>query len=72
MEMKGLPPRPPTITPEKFRELRESIGYSQEELAEYMGVNTRTVGRWELGRTRIPQACSFLLLYLVLQIKTKS
>ncbi|MFI7351514.1 helix-turn-helix transcriptional regulator [Streptomyces sp. NPDC049936] len=35
-------------------ERRRALGYSQEELAHALGVDRRTVGRWE-GRTTMPQ-----------------
>lgn len=35
-------------------ERRRTLGYSQEELAHALGVDRRTVGRWE-GRTTTPQ-----------------
>ncbi|MEZ0159757.1 helix-turn-helix transcriptional regulator [Streptomyces griseorubens] len=35
-------------------ERRRALGYSQEELAHALGVDRRTVGRWE-GRTTTPQ-----------------
>lgn len=63
---------PQDLTSESFRELREEIGLSQRELAEYLGVNTRTVGRWELGRARIPHAAALALLALALTRKARS
>lgn len=32
-----------------LKEQRESMGISQEELAERVGVSSQTVGRWERG-----------------------
>ena len=37
------------ILAEKIMELRKKNGWSQEELAEKMGVARRTVSRWETG-----------------------
>lgn len=65
----GQLPEALLATPKRFRELRESMQMSQAQLAEYLGVNTRTVGRWELGRTRIPRSCWLLLLNRVLTLK---
>ena len=31
--------------------IRKELGWTQARLAEHLGVNTRTVGRWELGQT---------------------
>ena len=59
------------LTPTQFRLLREELQMSQAELANYLGVNTRTVGRWELDRARIPHAASLALLTLVLTKRTE-
>lgn len=48
-----------------FRDLRESLGWSQSTLADYLGVNYRTVGRWELGQTRIPRVYELTMRQLV-------
>ena len=43
----------PTQRPTKtLRELREAQGWTQGELAERLGVDAGTVGKWERGRTR--------------------
>lgn len=37
----------------KLKELREAKGVTQEELAKVIGVNVRTVNRWEKGQSDI-------------------
>ena len=37
----------------KLRELREANGVTQEELAKVIGVNVRSVNRWEKGQSDI-------------------
>jgi len=35
-----------------MKELRKSLNWSKQELADYLGVNSRTVRRWESGESR--------------------
>ena len=35
--------------------IRKELGWTQARLAEHLGVNCRTVGRWELGQTKPSQ-----------------
>ena len=37
----------------KLKELREARGVTQEELAKVIGVNVRSVNRWEKGQSDI-------------------
>lgn len=37
----------------KLKELREAKGVTQEELAKVIGVNIRSVNRWEKGQSDI-------------------
>ena len=39
---------------EELYELRTAAGVTQEELAAQLGVDGRTVGRWENGQIKIP------------------
>ncbi|MER7723726.1 helix-turn-helix transcriptional regulator [Streptomyces sp. NPDC096323] len=48
-------------------ERRKALGYSQEELAQLVGVDRTTIGRWESGRTR-PQPTQRRGLALALEI----
>ena len=41
---------------EIIRAKREALGMTREELAEYVGVEARTLWRWELGRGRYGSA----------------
>ncbi len=50
------------MNPKQFREMRESVGLSQEQLAKMLGVNSgRTVRRWELGERKISETTVRLL-----------
>ena len=44
-----MPKRP---TPRLVRAVREQLGLTQEELAEEIGVTTKTINNWENGRNR--------------------
>ncbi|MFF4365967.1 helix-turn-helix transcriptional regulator [Streptomyces sp. NPDC001594] len=48
-------------------EQRKTLGYSQEKMAELLGVDRTTVGRWESGKTS-PQPCQRLALASTLKI----
>ena len=43
------------MTPQEFREARHRLGLSQAKLATALGVNVRTVKRWESGDVDIPR-----------------
>ena len=50
------------MTPKLFREMREQLGLSQDQLAEKLGVSSgRTVRRWELGERKISETTARLL-----------
>jgi len=40
------------LTGEEIRALRERLGWSQEQMAQRLGVSFTTVNRWERGRFR--------------------
>ena len=52
------------MNPGEFRATRKSIGLTQTELAERMGVTVRAVLHWERGTRTIPNAMSILLDYV--------
>ena len=53
------------MTPKLFREMREQLGLSQEQLAEKLGVSSgRTVRRWELGERKISETTARLMQML--------
>lgn len=39
-----------TMTPKQLKTLRASLGLTQSQLAEAIGVASNTVTRWEMGR----------------------
>jgi len=44
-----------------FKAAREMSGYTVEEVAEYCGVSSRTIGKYENNPSRLP-------LYLIIQL----
>lgn len=52
----------PALTPAEVRALREGLGVTAEWIAEHLGIQTRTVKRWEAGANAIkPFAVEALL-----------
>lgn len=52
----GMPRLPSNFTPPSLAEIvaaRLSLGMTQAALADALGVNSRTVQKWELGETSI-------------------
>jgi len=39
------------LTPDRIRSIRKTLGFSQEKLAQLLGVTWTTVHRWEAGAT---------------------
>lgn len=53
------------MTPADFRQARKSLGLTQGQLAKLMGVDIRTVQKWEGGERGIdPPAVRLLRAYL--------
>ena len=42
------------MTPEQFKQHRESLNLTQQQLADLWGNDARTIRRWESGQTNIP------------------
>ena len=55
--------------PDKIAGLRKSMGISQEELAEQLGVSRQAVSRWETGSAK-PDANNILQLSLLFHVTT--
>ncbi|KKK97663.1 hypothetical protein LCGC14_2650520 [marine sediment metagenome] len=49
------------LTPTKIRKLRQDRGWSQQALADKLGVNRTTVVRWEAGEVKAISALMTLL-----------
>lgn len=49
------------MTPADLSRLRTQLGWSQNRLAEQLGVNRSTVHRWEKGLRKIPPMAEQLL-----------
>ena len=53
-----------TWTPSQLRELRETLGLTQREAAEKIGVSRRTWEGWEIGARR-PTSAACVLIQLL-------
>ena len=54
-----------TLTPAEFREARQKLGLSQEQLSQLLQVGSgRTVRRWEAGERDIPGPVVVLMHWL--------
>lgn len=49
------------MTPAQLKSLRAALGWSQQRLADEMGVARNTVNRWEMGERRITAMAEKLL-----------
>ena len=56
------------LTPTQIRKLRQDRGWSQQALADKLGVNRTTVVRWEAGEVKAIAAL-MVLLEDVLEVK---
>lgn len=52
------------LAPEELRWLRKYLGYSSEDLAEYLGVTRQTISRWENQAGSMPVAAELLLRFM--------
>lgn len=50
-----------------LKELRNRLGWSVNDLSDYIEVNSRTIRRWELGELPTPKAVILLLEFLTTQ-----
>jgi len=53
-----------SMVPAQFREIRRTLGMSQSQLGGLLGIDTRTVRRYERGETGIPAVAQNLLLVI--------
>ena len=52
------------MTASEFRDRRQSLLFSQADLASKLGVHITTVSRWERGTRRIPEPIARFVLLL--------
>ena len=50
----------------QFKNIRSSLGFTQESLSEELDCSIETIRNWEQGRTRIPKVA---VLWLVAEAK---
>lgn len=53
------------MSPEKFKRMREKLGFTQVELAYVMEQSQRTIQRWENGETPIPALAEFWMKHQI-------
>jgi len=63
----GRSPRRQTIPTPEFLALVRSLGWSQERLAEILGVTSRSIRYWMAGTRHPPKGVVFLLRILAAQ-----
>jgi DNA-binding XRE family transcriptional regulator len=59
------------MTPSDLRTARNSLGLSQVEMAERLGVDVMTVSRWERGQREIPLTAALAVAHLSCRQKRK-
>lgn len=52
------------MTTTQLKQIRAALGWSQQRLAEELGVQRNTVNRWEMGLNPIPPMAERLLALL--------
>jgi DNA-binding transcriptional regulator YiaG len=55
------------VSGREFRKLRQSVEYSQADVAKEIGVTVRSITRWETGQFRIPKIAELALRFVVQQ-----
>ena len=56
------------MTPREFRDTRLALGLSTEQLAERLGVDPRTIRRWQDGRQSVPGPVTMAMALLLRQV----
>jgi transcriptional regulator with XRE-family HTH domain len=59
------------MTPAEFRTARLTLGWTQRQLADYLGVSAQTVKNYEAGRHPVPTPTARLLDLMVKTPKKK-
>ena len=54
------------MTPAELKSLRSRLGYTQQELAEAVGVSRRAIIYWELGERAIPKTAEKLIKLMII------
>lgn len=58
------------LTPEQMKSLREKRGWTQQHLADLLGVHRATVGRWEKSEIPIPMPSQISARWILTSAKT--
>jgi transcriptional regulator with XRE-family HTH domain len=57
---------------QQVREIRERLGFTQEQLAREVGVHKNTVARWERNELSIRESTVRLLQFVVMNARERS
>jgi transcriptional regulator with XRE-family HTH domain len=57
------------MTSKELKEIRTSLGFTQEEFGKRLGVRKNTVWRWEKEERRIPETVARLVHYLAKEVR---
>lgn len=57
------------MTPTAFKAARETLGYTQSQMANALRTNDRAVRRWESGEHRVPGSVEVALEFLLKEHK---
>lgn len=59
------------MTGDELRAIRARLGWTQQQMAERIGVALNTVSRWELGRMQIKESAARLIELLAADASRK-
>lgn len=64
-------PMPAAMAPEQLRRIRETLGLTQDQFADELGVQPLTIGLWEGGKTPISKARALAIVGLAAKLSGK-
>ncbi|MBI3300465.1 MAG: helix-turn-helix domain-containing protein [Deltaproteobacteria bacterium] len=59
------------MTGKELKEIRTSLGFTQEELGKRLGVRKNTAWRWENDQRHIPETVARLVQYLAKEVRAE-
>ncbi len=55
------------MTPEQFKQIRKELGWTQQRLADELGMSRRQIGNYEQGTSPIPKVVSLAIAWLTMR-----